>query len=75
MRVFALFIVLWQSVFKVSNVAVTALLRFFSAFLCQLAFISNSEVLKSFSGHFPNNNNDNNNNNNSNNSSNNNKNK
>ena len=54
MRVFALFIVLWQSVFKVSNVAVTALFRFFSVFLFQLAFISNLEVLQSFSGHFPN---------------------
>ena len=45
---------LWQSIFKVSNAAVTVLLQFFSIFICQLAFITDLERLKSLSDIFPN---------------------
>ena len=45
-RVFSLFVVLWQSVFKVSNVAVTVLLQFLSLFLCYLAKITDQESMK-----------------------------
>ena len=53
-RVFSLFVVLWQSVFKVSNVAVTVLLRFLSLFLHYLANITELESLKVLTDIFPN---------------------
>lgn len=48
-----LFLLLWQSVFKVSNVALNALLRFICLLVFQMAFIE-SESVKAVFDIFPN---------------------
>lgn len=51
--VFSLFLILWQSVFKVSNIAVTVLLRFLSLFFHHLANITQLESFKMLTDTFP----------------------
>ena len=51
-QVTTIFVLLWQSVFKVSNIAVSILLQFFSTFLIQLAYITQLESMKALSNKF-----------------------
>ncbi|CAI8047932.1 hypothetical protein GBAR_LOCUS26501, partial [Geodia barretti] len=52
-QVATLFLLLWQSVFKVSNTALNTLLRFFSLLISQIASIPELENRKVISDIFP----------------------